>query len=554
MPRFESKGEVLVRELRLLTTRWGILLLACAALAGCGSSDPSNQDRTLTGTYTSFPESLDPGISFSLEGATALQNVYIPLLTYAHANGAAGTRLIPGLARALPRIDQGGRRYTLYLRPGLEYSDGTPVKASDFRFAVERLFRVNSAGSSFYTDVVGAEAFAKTKKGGIPGIVTDDRSGKITIHLVKPSGSFTYILGLAYAAPLPPDTPNEDQTAHPPPATGPYVITDVRPGRSWEYERNPFWAKANHKAMPQLPSGHVSSIKLRVEPNTSTQVDEVEQGKVDWMKNQPPPDRYAQLESRFAGSQFRQDPTISVYYFWLNTQQPPFDDVRVRRAVNYAIDPAALERIYAGTVKRTQQVLPTQMPGYRHFALYPHDLAKAKELVARAHPSQRHVTVWTNNIPPNNEAGEYFEEVLEELGFKTTLKEVNGATYFTLISNTATPNLDAGWGNWLLDYPHPNDYFQPQLSGKSIVNVGNTNWARFNDPAVNAKIDVLARQQLGAKQEREYAALDREVMRQAPWAPFGSLTLGTFVSADIDLDKLIVSPIYGQDLTSFQFK
>ncbi len=531
----------------------GIIGVIVLLLAGCGSSGEP-KGGTLTGTYTAFPESLDPGLSFTLEGATALQNVYTPLLTYAHANGAAGTRLIPGLAKGLPRVDQGGKRYTLYLRPGLEYSDGTPVKASDFRFAVERLFRINSVGSTFYTGIVGAEAFAKTKKGGIPGIETDDRSGKVVIHLAEPSGTFEYILGLEYAALLPPDTPDEDQTAHPPPATGPYAITRVRPGRGWEYERNPAWAKANGAALPQLPGGHVDKIVFKVQTNPTTQVDEVEQGKVDWMKNQPPPERYAALAGRYEGTQFRQMPTISVYYFWLNTQRPPFDDVRVRRAVNYAVDPAALERIYGGTIKPTQQVLPSQMPGYEKFVLYPHNLAKAKQLIARAHPADRRVTLWTNNLPPNNEAGEYFQQVLEELGFSAKLKKINGASYFTLISNSSTPDLDAGWSNWLLDYPHPNDYFQPQLSGEAILPEGNSNWARFDDPKVNAKIRELALQQLGPKQEREYAALDREVMEQAPWAPFGTLTLGTFVSDRVDLDKLIVSPIYGQDLTSFELK
>jgi len=544
-----------------MISRWGttgVLLLAFAVLAGCGSSSAgsagSGDGGTLTGTYASFPESLDPGLSFTLEGATALDDVYIPLLTYAHANGAAATKLIPGLAKALPRIDQGGRRYTLFLRPGLEYSDGTPVRASDFRFVVERLFRINSVGSSFFTKIVGAEHFAKTKKGGIPGIVSDDRSGKIVIHLTEPSGTFSYLLGLGYVALLPPATPNEDATAHPPPATGPYMITDVRPGRSWEYERNTAWAKVNGKAMPQLPDGHVDKIVFRVQPNMSAAVNEVEQGKVDWMKNPPPADRYADVKRRYGGTQFREDQTISVYYFWLNTQRPPFDDVRVRQAVNYAVDAAALERIYAGSLKRTQQVLPSQMPGYSKFELYPHDMAKAKELVAKAHPADRQVTVWTNNLPPNGEAGEYFQQVLEQLGFEVKLKAVSGSTYFTLISNSNTPELDAGWSNWLLDYPHPNDYFQPQLSGESILPTGNTNWAYFDDPAVNRKIQELARQQLGPKQEREYAALDREVMRQAPWAPFGTLTLGTFVSDKVDLDKLVVSPIFGQDLASFELE
>jgi peptide/nickel transport system substrate-binding protein len=531
----------------------GILVL-CAALAGCGSSsEDSEQGGTLTGTYSAFPEYLDPGLNFSLEGATAMQNVYIPLLTYAHADGAAGTELIPGLAKDLPEIDQGGKRYTLFLRPGLEYSDGTPVKASDFRFAVERLFRINSVGSTFFTGVVGAEEFAKTKKGGIAGIETDDRSGKIVIHLTQPSGTFSYVLGLTYAALLPPDTPTEDQTANPPPATGPYVITDVRPGRSWEYARNPAWA-ANGEAMPDLPSGHVEAIKFRVQPNPNAQLNEVEQGKVDWMKNPPPPDRYADVKSKYEGTQFREQPTISVFYFWLNTQKPPFDDLRVRQAVNYAVNPAALERIYAGTIKATQQILPPQMPGYEKFELYPHDLGKAKKLIAQAKPSDRQVTVWTDNIPPADEAGEYFEQVLRQLGFEVKLKTVDASTYFTLISNTKTPELDAGWSNWLLDYPHPNDYFQPQLSGEAILPVGNTNWAMFDEPAINAKIKQLGSEQLGPKQEDEYAALDKEVMEKAPWAPFGTLTLGTFVSDHVDLESVIVSPIFGQDLTSFELK
>jgi peptide/nickel transport system substrate-binding protein len=238
----------------------------------------------------------------------------------------------------------------------------------------------------------------------------------------------------------------------------------------------------------------------------------------------------------------------------MNTQQPPFDDVRVRRAVNHAIDPEALERIYAGTVEQTQQVLPSQMPGYQRFELYPYDLERAKRLVRQADPSDREVTVWTNNIAPNNEAGAYYQQVLERLGFEVKLKEVGAANYFTVIGNAGTPDLDTGWSNWLLDFPHPDDYFSPQLAGKSILPAGNTNWAQFDDPGINAEIERLSRQQLGPEQERGYAALDRRVMEQAPWAPFGALTLATFVSEKIDLDEVIVSPIYGQDITSFQFR
>jgi peptide/nickel transport system substrate-binding protein len=531
-----------------------MVLLVAVALAGCGSAGDSGDGGTLRGTYVSFPDYLDPSLAFSLEAATALHNSYIPLLTYAPASGKAGTRLVPGLATALPKIDQGGRRYTLQLRPGLKYSDGKPVHASDFRFAIERLFRLNSAGSSFYTGIVGAEEFAKTKKGGIAGIEADDAGGKIVIHLTAPSGTFSYVLGLTFAAPLPPDTPAEDQTTHPPPATGPYVITAVKPGHSFEIERNPVWASDNGPAMPDFPDGHIDRFSIEVRSNPITQLEEVERGKVDWMKNPPPVERYAEVKRRYEGTQFREEPMISVYYFWMNTQQPPFDDVRVRRAVNYAIDPEALERIFAGTVHPTQQVLPPQMPGYKKFELYPHNIGRAKRLIEQADPADRKITVWTFNLSPTDEAGEYYEQVLTELGFDVKLKIIDVANYFTVIGNESTPDLDTGFANWLLDYPHPNDYFQPQLAGSSIVPNGNTNWARFSDPAINAKIAKLAAQQLGPRQEREYAALDREVMKQAPWAPFGTLTLGTFVADTVNLDDLVVSPIYGQDLTSFQLK
>ncbi|HKO39219.1 MAG TPA: ABC transporter substrate-binding protein [Solirubrobacterales bacterium] len=531
-----------------------VVLAVCVALVGCGSGEDSSEGRTLTGSYSFFPDYLDPALSFSLEGATALRNSYIPLLTYAHASGEAGTELIPGLAESLPEIDQGGRRYTLRLRPGLEYSDGTPVRASDFRFAVERLFRLNSLGSTFYTGIVGAEEFARTKKGGISGIATDDRSGEIVIRLLEPSGTFNYVLGLPYSAPLPPDTPNEDQTRDPPPATGPYAITEVRPGRSWEYVRNPAWAAANGEAMPHLPDGHVERIRFEVSSNPVSEVEQVEDGEVDWMKNPPPPERYAELKRRYDGTQFRDELTISVYYFWMNTREPPFDDVRVRRAVNHAIDPEALERLYAGSIQRTQQILPPQMAGYRKFELYPYDPERAKRLVEAADPEDREITVWTNDLPPNSEAGAYYQQVLERLGFETTLKAVDAGTYFTLISNSSTPDLDTGWTNWLLDYPHPDDYFGPQLSGEGIRTAGSTNWAKFSTPGIDAKIAELRRQQLGPEQEREYAALDRRIMEQAPWAPFGTLRLATFVSDSIDLDQVVVSPIYGQDITSFRFE
>jgi peptide/nickel transport system substrate-binding protein len=178
-------------------------------------------------------------------------------------------------------------------------------------------------------------------------------------------------------------------------------------------------------------------------------------------------------------------------------------------------------------------------------------MAKARRLIAAADPRDRKVTVWTDDYGPNKQAGEYYEGVLRELGFHPTLKTVAAANYITVIGNESTPGLDTGLGNWYIDYPHPNDYFEPQLSGASITPTADSNWARFDDPQIDRKIAMLDRKPLTPATEAAYARLDREVMRHAPWAPFGSLALTTFVSDQIDLKKVVVSPVYGQDLASF---
>jgi peptide/nickel transport system substrate-binding protein len=541
--------------------KFGLVLLvfvlagaSALGLAACGGGSSGKEGGTLTGSYAEFPEYLDPALAYSSESWTAIYNTYIPLLTYAHADGSAGSKVIPGLATSLPKISNGGKTYTLTLRKGLKYSDGTQVRASDFPASVERMLALESGGTSFYTGIVGAEKFAETKQGPINGIRADDKTGKIVIDLTAPRGTFTNELALPFVAPLPKGTPVKNLTADLPPATGPYEIVKSEPGRGWSYERNPQWAKANGKLMPEIPGGHVDKIDIRVVSNDSTQVNEVERGKTDWMQTALPADLYSKVKEQFEGTQFRVEPTVSTYYFWMNVTKAPFDDLKVRQAVNYAVNPEALERIYAGTLTPLHQILPPGMPGHKPFDLYPHNMAKAKQMIAEANPSDRDITVWTDNESPNNEAGQYYQGVLEELGFNVQFKEISAENYAPLIGNENTADLDTGWFDWFEDYPHPNDFFQLQLSGESIQPTSNYNLARIDDPALNKKITTLNEEPLGPPEEAGYAKLDREFMEQAPWAPYGNLTTSTFVSSAIDLDKVIYNPTFGDDLTSFQFK
>ena len=546
-----------MRKLAALMATLVLFVAAGVGLASCGSSGGGSGGKeggTLNGAYGSFPDYLDPALSYTVEGWTALNASYIPLLTYARENGAAGSKVIPGLAESMPKVSNGRKTYTLKLRKGLEYSDGTTVKASDFKFAVERMIRLNSGGSPFYMPIVGAEEFQEKKADEISGIKTNDENGEIVIDLTRPQGSFNNLLGLMFVAPLPQSTPMKNLTGDPPAATGPYEIVSSEPGQEWSYVRNPAWEKTNSKQIPDLESGHFDKINFKVIRNAATQVNDVEQGNLQFMQTFPPADRFVQVQEKYEGTQFRLEPTISNYYFWMNVTRPPFDDLKVRQAVNYALNAEAMERIYAGSLVPLQQILPPGMPGHKQYELYPYNLEKAKQLIAEANPSDRNITVWTDNESPQDEAGAYYQDQLKKLGFNVELKIINADDYYTVIGNKTTPDLDTGFASWYFDFPHPTDFFQPLLAGESILPTNNGNFSEIDVPDLNAKIRKLAEEELGPKQEAEYAELDREYMELAPWAPYGARNATTFVSSEIDLDKVVYNLTLGQDLTTFQRK
>jgi peptide/nickel transport system substrate-binding protein len=512
--------------------------------------------RPVTGVYTWRPD-LDPQVAWSNYSENVIYDTYIPLLTYRHAGGKAGSEIIPGLARSLPLITDHGHTYTLHLRNGLRYSDGEPVRASDFRFTVERMFRIEFGGAfygpgRFFDDIVGAGKFAKTRWGDIPGIVTDDRTGSIVVHLLKPERSFSRKLAMTFTAPVPPGTPIHNQSFDPPPATGPYVITHST-RRGWTYERNPEWRSQNHKLMPRIPSGHLDTIKIKVVRDQAKAIGEVERGKLDWISEEMPGPDYLSLRHRFP-SRLRLEPTLGTEYFWLNTSKPPFDDVRVRRAVNYAVDRTVFSRLSGGQMSPTQQILPPDLPGYRKSSLYPHDMAKARQLIAAADPSVRDITLWTYGEPGDLtpvEFNVYFAAVLEELGLTAHLKVLEPERYFALIEGPGQANPDAGLSGYFANYPDPDDFFRETL-GSRATPYYNQNLSRFFVPDLRQVIDRLEARPGPAAPEARYAALDLAYMHRAPWVPIGNNLVPLFVSKRIDLGKVVSNPSFGVDLTSLR--
>ena len=560
--------------------RWTWLLSVGALVAGfallaaaCGSkSSNANKNTNTAGTkgtgggtaqnkpfanfrlaYDTGTDYLDPGLSYTVEGWAIMWNVYLPLLGYKHVNGPDGATLVPYLAKSLPQISSDGKTYTLTLRKGLKYSDGTAVKASDFRATIERDYKVDSPGVGFFSNIVGADAFSKTKKGHISGITTNDGTGKITIKLTQPQGDFQNILGTTFAALIPAATPAKDQSTHPAPSTGPYMIQSYKPNRSAVVVRNPQWKTNKGTGITEVPNGNPDKMTFDILGDPGVALTRTLKGQDDYDFQQPPPDRLGTLQSKYS-NQTKVYTPANTYYFFMNTRLKPFSDVRVRQAVNYAINRQALVRVYGGLANPTENILPPTYPQYKKHTLYPYNLAKAKRLVAASGMKGMAVTVWNHDRGQDPKATAYLTDVLNSIGFKAKEKIINSSVYWTTIGNQAT-KAQIGFADWFQDYPHPLDWFDVLLNGTRITQTHNNNYSNFDDKAVNAKIESLKKQtKLTSSVNDQWAALDKQVMQQGAWAPFINRQFVDTFNSDIDLGCYINHVLYQFDFATICHK
>ena len=541
----------------------GVALIAAAcggggSKSGSGSTSSSGSSSSgksfavfniATDTGTDY---LDPGLSYTVEGWGVMWNVYLPLIGYKHVNGPDGATIVPYLAKDLPKVSSDGKTYTLTLRSGLKYSDGTPVKASDFAATIERDYKVDSPGVGFFGNIVGAADFGKTKKGHISGITTNDKTGVITIKLMAPQGDFENILATEFAAPVPASAPAKDTSTSPLPSTGPYMIQSYKPNKQIVEVRNPNFDAA--ALGNNVPTGNPDKVVWDVIGDDNVALQRVINGTDDWGGYHPiPPDRLSTVQSKY-GDQIKTFTPANMYYFFMNTRVAPFDNLKVRQAVNYAINREALVRVYGGLATPTENILPPTYPQYKKHDFYPYNLAKAKSLIAASGDKGAAVTVWNHDRGLDPKATAYLVDVLNSIGLKAKEKIVNSAVYWTTVGNQAT-KAQIGFADWFQDYPHPLDWFDVLLNGERITQTHNNNYANFDDKAVNAKIDALKKQPtLTSSVNSQWATVDSMVMKQAPWAPFLNRQFTDFFDSKVDLSCYQNHVLYEFDYSTICMK
>jgi peptide/nickel transport system substrate-binding protein len=550
-----------------------VLLVACLSLiviSACGDDDDdggggggggAKEGGSITISETSQPDYMDPALSYTVNGWEPLSTVYTGLVAYKRAEGEEGSQLIPGLAQELPKVSEDGLTYEMTLREGLKYSDGSPVKASDFERTIQRVLNLESGGSAFYLGIEGAEAYVKNGKAeaDIPGIETDDKAGTITVTLTEPDGTFSNVLAMPFAALVPGDTPFKNLTESPPPGVGQFKITESVPNRQFVLEKNKLFPDLG----PDNPPAKVDKITALIVKNAQRQAQDVISGKLDYMQDPPPADIKPEVKEKYS-DRYEEITTASTYYFFMNTRVAPFDDPKVREAVNYGIDKPGLARIFAGETTPGCSFLPPGMPGYDE-ALdvedcpfgdpnKPPDLEKARQMIKDAGVDGMDVTVYSNNDDPSDKVGEAYADMLTKMGFNAKPKILDGGVYFQTIGNQKT-KAQTGFANWFQDFPHPKN-FMFLVDGKSIQPTNNQNYGNVDDPEITKGIAELNQEpEMTDEVGEKWKDLNNKLVERAWIAPYGHRKLATFVSERMDFENCTrFHPVWNNDYTSFCLK
>jgi peptide/nickel transport system substrate-binding protein len=550
-----------------------VAALAVSAFAACGSDDDDGgggdsgssggtQGGSITISETSQPDFLDPALSYTVNGIEPLWLVYTPLITYPRTGDfEADAQLIPGLASELPTISEDGKTYEMTLRKGLKYSDGSAVKASDFEHTIKRVLNLESGGSAFYLVIDGAQDYVDAGKcnGDISGIEANDKNGKITINLSEPDGSFSHVLSMWFAGLVPGDTPCKNLTEEPPPGVGPYKITESVPNRQFVMEKNTNFPDLG----PDIPAGKVDKITIKIVKNAVRQAQDVIGGELDYMQDPPPADIKPEVKAKYS-DRYEEITTASTYYMFMNTRVAPFDDPKVREAVNYGLDKPALARLFAGEVTPGCSFLPPGLPGYDE-ALdvedcpwgnpnEPPDLEKARQMIKEAGVDGEEVTVYGNNDDPTDKVTEAYADQLTKMGFKATPKILDGGVYFQTIGS-AKEAPQTGFANWFQDFPHPKNFFF-LVDGASIQPTNNQNFGNVDDPQITKGIAELNLEpEITEEVAQRWGELNRELVEGAYVAPYGHRKLATFFSERMDFENCRrFHPVYNNDYSSFCLK
>jgi peptide/nickel transport system substrate-binding protein len=589
-----------------LVRRAGLGAAALACLVALVSAAAASPDSPRAGgTYRvafeasfAFTDGLDPTGEYYGEAQGILANLMVrTLVGYDHVPGPAGIELVPDLATSVPKAAAGGTTYTFRLKRGIRF--GPPVDravtSKDVLYAFERMAKPhNGAQYPFYYDVIsGFRAYGAGKAKTIAGIATPDRR-TVVFRLTRPTGDFLYRLAMPAAGPIPaevagcfdgqPGRYGRDLVS-----TGPYMIagaddvdssacSKLQPMKGFDVDstltlvRNPAYDPAtdSRAARQNLPD----EFRFTVNSNPNDILDQVEAGDLDDEVSTIPPQVLRRYTSDPApGRRLERNPTDVVWFLSMNLTQPPFDDVHVRRAMNWIMDKAALAQASGGPTVGlvANHVAPDALFADELAEYAPYRTAGDRGSLERAKaamkgsrydtngdgmcdaPACKHVLLLAGTTKSSEKAVPVIQQSAERIGVRFEVRSV--ANPFPAAGTPARNIALLQPVGWARDYPDGFSYFQPLFDGRTIIPSGNTNYSLVGItparaaklgvdgsvrgvPSVDALLDRCAALS-GRPRRRCYESLDR--------------TLTTKVVPFVPYQTLISAHVTGRDVTAWRF-
>jgi YVTN family beta-propeller protein len=530
--RIDPRTRSVSRRIAVRSTPSALALAGNSVWAAATASRASHRGGTLRFESAPFDfcKCIDPA-GYDAPTWPVLSLVYDGLVAYRRIPGAGGSTLVPSLAASIPQPRDRGLTYTFQLRSGLRFSDGKPVRPEDFRASIERLIRL-SQGLTFYRRIVGVAACNPRRCDLAKGIETDAAARTITIHLTRPDTELMQKLAMPLAYVLPARTPAAIIHRRPPPGTGPYKIAAFAPERGVRLVRN---ARFRSWSAAARPDGYPDAIRITTSTDAAAQVAAVQHGRADavianGVTSIELPVAQARSLSLTDASHLYTAPAPTMTYLFVNVREPPFDDARVRLALNYAIDRRRVVQLAGGggLVALSCQLIPPGLPGYAPTCPFTRDhspagtwsspdLARARRLIAASHTGGARVQVL--GFQKYGAVTRYAGEILRRLGYRVRVRTFsNPESYFSYVADSRH-HTQIGLTGWIVDFLTPSSFFTPfvcdQFVRKSAMNV---NTSQFCDRGVDGgyRAALAAR---GPEANARWAALDRRVLTAAPLIP-----------------------------------
>jgi peptide/nickel transport system substrate-binding protein len=470
---------------------------------------------------------------------------YDGLLAYRRVGGISGGELVGNLAVRVPTPTDRGKTYRLQLRRGVRYSNRRPVRASDFRYSLERLLTLNRDALVPYRGIVGAANCTVRRCDLSQGIEVDDRANTVTIHLEEPDPDFLDKLTLPYASVVPSGTPFRHVREGAIPATGPYRVARVAPGRAVRLVRNPYFRVWSQDARPD---GYADEIRLHFSDDPGERLRAVESGDSDWAASLPA-GWLSGLLTKY-GRRIHTDPAPWIDYMFLNTRVPPFNDLRVRRALNDAVDRQRMVELAGGPLvaHATCQLLPPAFPAYRPtcpYTLTPNpagtwtapNLAKARALVAASGSRGMRVEVFAYENFGRSERvayARYFAALLRRLGYRSSVRVISDIRDYADYTGDSRNRVQIGTLGWVADFAAPSVFLRTLFSCASFhpEDRSNRNLSEFCDRRIDAKMARAAAIQASDRVRANtlWADVDRALVDRAAAVPLVERSAVVFVS------------------------